>query len=163
MKQMLMGLLLAVLAVLLFACSGVEQTKTPPAVPDAPAEVAKTATRADRRQFITDSLPLDEAQAGVFWPLYEEYQQGLDPLYDRLVTMHQIYEREYGQISDERARWLLDEYLAIEAARLKLRQDFVPRFRTVLPEKKVTAYYQLENKLYALFMYEAAMKVVPLE
>ncbi|MBP7297511.1 MAG: hypothetical protein KBB56_15735, partial [Acidobacteria bacterium] len=71
--------------------------------------------------------------------------------------------REYGQISDERARWLLDEYLAIEAARLKLRQDFVPRFRAVLPEKKVTAYYQLENKLYALFMYEAAMQVVPLE
>jgi len=163
MERTMNRVLLGLVAVLLAACSGPEPVKTPPPVPDAPEEVAKTATRADRRQFISESLVLTEEQAQVFWPLYEEYQSALDPLYDRLITMNQIYEREYGQFTDERARWLVDEYLSIETARLKLRQDFLPRFRGVLPEKKVTAYYQLENKLYALFMYEAAMKVVPIE
>jgi len=141
----------------------VDPAPQPAPEPDEPAEIAKAATRADRRQFIHDSLPLNAEQAKVFWPLYEEYQQDLDPLYDRVVTMNRIYLQEYGRFTDERARWLVDEYLALEAARLKLRQDYLPRFRAVLPETKVAAYYQLENKIHALFMYEAAMDVAPME
>jgi hypothetical protein len=62
-------------------------------------------------------------------------------------------------MSDQTATKLMDEYLAIDAARLKLRQDYVPRFRKVLPEKQVARYYQLENKIQAAVNYELAAEI----
>jgi hypothetical protein len=38
---------------------------------------------------------------------------------------------------------------------------FLPKFRKVLPEKKVARYYQLENKINAVVEYELA-KQIPL-
>ncbi len=40
----------------------------------------------DHASSSTTASPLNAEQAKVFWPLYEEYQQDLDPLYDRVVT-----------------------------------------------------------------------------
>ena len=51
--------------------------------------------------------------------------------------------------------------MAIETERLKLRQDYLPRFRKVLPDIKVGRYYQLENKIHAVVAYELA-KAIPL-
>ncbi|GAG05637.1 unnamed protein product, partial [marine sediment metagenome] len=50
----------------------------------------------------------------------------------------------------------IEEYMAIETERLKLRQSYLPRFRQVLPEQKVLRYYQLENKIKAVVDYELA-------
>jgi hypothetical protein len=43
----------------------------------------------------------------------------------------------------------------------KLRQAYLPKFRKVLPETKVVRYYQIENKINAVLMYELA-KNIPL-
>jgi hypothetical protein len=62
-------------------------------------------------------------------------------------------------MSDQVAKRLVDEYLTIEAARQKLRQTYLPRFRKVLREKQVARYYQLENKVQAAVSYELAAEI----
>jgi hypothetical protein len=44
----------------------------------------------------------------------------------------------------------------IETLTLKLRKAYLPKFREVLPEVKVTRYYQIENKIQAALYYEFA-------
>ena len=42
---------------------------------------------------------------------------------------------------------------------LMIRQVFLQEIRKVMPESKVVRYYQIENKIKAVFSYELAAKI----
>jgi len=65
----------------------------------------------------------------------------------------------YQAMTDEEARKLVGEYLAIERDRVRLKQSYLPKLRQALPEKKVARYLQIENKVEAVIRYELAGKV----
>jgi hypothetical protein len=115
--------------------------------------------RADKKLLIAENLPLTEAEAKAFWPVYENYQKEMSALNDRMIKLIREYANNYQAMSDQTAKKLMDEYLAIDAARLKIRQAYVPRFRKVLREKQVARYYQLENKVQAAVNYELAAEI----
>jgi hypothetical protein len=115
--------------------------------------------RADKKLLIAENLPLTAAEAKAFWPVYDRYQQELSALNDRMIKLIKEYATNYETMSDQTAKRLMDEYLAIESARLKIRQAYVPRFRKVLREKLVARYYQLENKVQAAVGYELAAEI----
>jgi hypothetical protein len=115
--------------------------------------------RADKKLLIAENLPLTAAEAKAFWPVYDRYQQELSALNDRMIKLIKEYATNYETMSDQTAKRLMDEYLAIESARLKICQAYVPRFRKVLREKLVVRYYQLENKVQAAVGYELAAEI----
>jgi hypothetical protein len=115
--------------------------------------------RADKKLIIAENLPLTAAEAKAFWPVYDSYQQELSALNDRTIKLIKEYANNYQTMSDQTAKKLMDEYLAIDAARLKIRQAYVPRFRKVLREKQVARYYQIENKVQAMVNYELAAEI----
>ena len=78
---------------------------------------------------------------------------------ERKLTLIRIFANNFESMSDEKARILLNEYLAIDGARQKVRLDFLPKFRKILPEKKVARYYQLEQKAFAIANYELAANI----
>ena len=53
------------------------------------------------------------------------------------------------------------DYLKIERARVDMRAKFLPKFKKVLPAKKVARFYQLENKLDIAILSEMA-EAIPL-
>lgn len=68
-------------------------------------------------------------------------------------------ETYYQTMSDQMAKTLADESMAIEAERLQLRQTYLERFRKVLPEKQAARYSQLKNKVHAAVSYEFAADI----
>ena len=117
--------------------------------------------RADKKLFVAENMELNEAEAKSFWPVYERYQDELFLLRARTLKMLGDYEASYEKMTNDIAKRLLDEYLKIETLRLKLHQAYLPKFRRVLPDTKVARYYQLENKIQAVLMYELA-RTIPL-
>jgi len=115
--------------------------------------------RADKKLFIAGNMQLTEAEAKAFWPVYEEYQDELFLLRARTLKLINDYGSAYKEMTNDTAKNLLDEYMAIEAVDLKLRQTYLPKFRKVLPDAKVVRYYQIENKINAALMYEFAAKI----
>ena len=115
--------------------------------------------RADKKLFIAANMQLTEAEAKSFWPVYENYQNELFLI--RALTMKMIndYADAYEQMTNETAKDLLDEFMTIESLGLKLRQTYLTRFRDVLPDVKVVRYFQMENKINAVLMYELAAKI----
>jgi uncharacterized protein YnzC (UPF0291/DUF896 family) len=75
---------------------------------------------------------------------------------DRLLKLIQDYASNYNSMTNETAKKLLDESLAVEAERQKVRQSYLPKFRQVLPETKVARFYQVENKIQAIVNYDLA-------
>lgn len=51
------------------------------------------------------------------------------------VGLIQKYAKNYREITDEAAKKLVEDYLAIEEDRVKLKESYLPRLRQVLPEK----------------------------
>ena len=124
-------------------------------------QLVREKIKTDKKLFIAQNMNLTESEAKVFWPVYEDYQKELGKLVDKTVKLIDNYATNYETMTEEAAKGLIDGYLAIETERVTLMKSFLPKFRKVLPEKKVARYYQLENKIDAVVSYGLA-KQIPL-
>jgi hypothetical protein len=116
-------------------------------------------TRADKKLFVAENMELTEAEAKAFWPVYEQYQDELFLLRSRTAKLIKDYAEGYEKMTNDTAKKLLDELMVIEGLGPKLRQAYLPKFRKALPEIKVVRYYQIENKIYAVLLYELARNI----
>lgn len=121
--------------------------------------IVREAMQAEKKLFIAANMQLTEAEAQVFWPIYDRYQQEQQKLNERLAKLMKEYVKQHDTLSDEAAQKLLDEALAIEADRQKALRSYLLEFRKVLPVKKVARYYQLENKIQAVVNYDLAAEI----
>ena len=124
-------------------------------------QLVREKIKTDKKLFIAQNMNLTESEAKVFWPVYEDYQKELGKLVEKTVKLIDNYASNYQTMTEEAAKELINGYLAIEGERLTLMKSFLPKFRKVLPEKKVARYYQLENKIDAVVNYGLA-KQIPL-
>ena len=129
---------------------------------DKPADnmqMLREKVRADKKLFVAANMELTESEAKAFWPVYEKYQDELFLLRSRTAKLIKDYAEAYKDMSNETAKKLLDESMTIESLGVKLRNHYLPKFRQVLPEKKVARYYQIENKIQAALYYELAVEI----
>jgi hypothetical protein len=117
--------------------------------------------KADKKLLVADNMDLTESEAKGFWPVYEQYQKDLAAINQRIIKLIESYASDYraGTLTDEKAKKLVNEMVAIEQAEAGLKTSSVPKLRKVLPEKKVARYLQLENKIRAGVKYELAAGV----
>ena len=126
---------------------------------DTPADnmqLVRDKIKADKKLLVADNMKLTETEAKSFWPVYDSYQKDLGALTTRTIKLIQNYAGSYATMTNESAKDLVDESLAIESDRNKLRQTYLPKFRQTLPEIKVVRYYQIENKIQAAVNYDLA-------
>lgn len=106
--------------------------------------------------------PKTPTAGGWIWgagPVYETYQNELFLFRAHTARLIKDYAAAYEEMTDEKAKALLDELMRIDALGLKLRQTYLPKFREILPDKKVARYYQIENKIQAALNYELAVEI----
>ncbi len=114
--------------------------------------------KADKKLLVATNMELTESEAKGFWPVYEEYQKDLAAINQRTVKLIESYAADYrtNTLTDEQAKKLIDEFVAIEQAEAGLKASYVPKLSKVLPPKKVARYLQIENKIRAIVKYELA-------
>jgi hypothetical protein len=93
--------------------------------------------------------------------VYEEYQKDLHRTNERLRNLLESYAADYRNksLTDEKAKKLLDEWLAIEQDEGKRRSTFAPKVLKALPAKKAARYLQIENEYRILLRYDLATTV----
>ena len=119
-------------------------------------QLIRDAAKVNKKLIISENMNLTEEEAKNFWPVYDDYQKALSTLYDRTGKAIKDFAENYNSLSDEEAKTILEESIAIQEDKLKLQRSLLPNFNKVLPAKKVTRYYQIENKLNAILRYELA-------
>ena len=115
--------------------------------------------QAERQSIVAANLPLTDAQAKTFWPMYNEYRGELGKLGDRYVNLVLEYAKNDPTLTDVQANKMLDDFLAIQKEELKVKSAWAPKFRKALPGKVVTRFYQIENKLDTIVRYDAADQI----
>ena len=119
----------------------------------------------EKRRLVKHKMRLTEAEEKVFWPIYNSYQKDLYKIIKRLSKVVDSYDKEYGKgkLSNEVARILLNETLAIELAEVKLKQSYIPKLEKALPLVKVARYIQIETKIRAVIYHKIATKIPLIE
>jgi len=119
--------------------------------------------RADKKLLVANNMKLSEEEAKGFWPIYDAYQKDLQQVNGRLEKALKAYADAYnkGPVSNETAKKLLDEALAIEESELQLKRSYVPKLEKVLSVSKVARYLQIETKIRSAAKYELA-RIIPL-
>lgn len=117
--------------------------------------------KADKKLVVAANMQLTESEAKDFWPVYEAYQKDLAAVNKRLFSVIKSYADAYnkGPVSDEAAKKLINQAIAVEEAEVKLKRSYVPRLEKVLPGMKVARYIQIENKIRAIVRYELAAQI----
>ena len=134
------------------------------AAQDKPADnmqIMKEKVKADKKLLVASNMQLTESEAKAFWPVYEDYQKDLMGINQRIGKLIESYAADYrtNTLTDEKAKKLVDELVAIEQAEAGLKASYVPKLSKVLPMKKVARYMQVENKVRAMVKYELAGQI----
>ncbi len=146
----------AVIALLLWSLA------LPVLAQDKPAntmQLVREKIQADKKLLVAVNMDLTEKENQAFWPVYESYQKDLGLLNGRMLVLIQDFAKNYQAMSDEAAKKLVGEFLAIKGDRVTLKQSYLPKLRQALSEKKVARYLQIENKIEAVIDYELADKI----
>ena len=119
------------------------------------------AARAQRKATVGANMNLTPDEASRFWPVYDAYEKRMDSIEDRHVRELKEFAKKYNNFTDADAKKKLDEVIAIQQARLDVQKEFIPQFQAVIPQVKVTRFYQIDNKIQALIQCDIA-QLVPL-
>ena len=116
---------------------------------------------ADKKLLVASNMDLDDDEGKVFWPVYESYQKDLQAINKRIVKVVSSYADAWNNdaLTDEKAKLLLDEALAIEESEVQLRKTYAAKLSGALPDRLVARYLQIENKIRAAIRYDLAEEI----
>ncbi|HYN40833.1 MAG TPA: hypothetical protein VE129_03575 [Thermoanaerobaculia bacterium] len=128
---------------------------------DAAALVAQTRAdiQKDRNAIVGAAMDLTDAQAGPFWDLYSQYRAARKPAADRLAALLIEYAKTIDTMTDAQAAKLLTEMLSIQKQEASTKADWAAKFQAKLPGKVVARFFQVDNKLDAIIMFQLAAEV----
>jgi hypothetical protein len=119
-------------------------------------QLTRAMIAAERQAIVTQAMDLTQEEMQAFWPLYREYRVEAAKVGDRIVALIATYADAYGDLTDETADKLLTEFVSVEKQRARIKAKYLPKFKKVLPARKVARFYQLENKLDVTILSEMA-------
>ena len=124
-------------------------------------DILRDKIKADKKLLIAENLGLTESEAPKFWPVYEEYQKELATINEKLGRTVEAYANEYNAmtLTDEKAKALMNEALAVDEAELMLRRTYLDRLDGIVPAMKAVRYLQMENKIRAVIRFDLAANI----
>jgi hypothetical protein len=156
---MRMPLLLVSALIALPMTPSVAQERKPLVTLESEIEAARKLMITERKLVIAGELVLSPEEKDVFWPVYNEYLEEMRAVGDDEVRLITEFAANYQKMPEDVADRLLREHLDLQARALKIRRNYVRRFKKVLPTIKVAKLYQVENKLDAVLDYQLASQI----
>ena len=103
--------------------------------------------KTSKRAIIKESMQLDDKQAEIFWPLYNQFDVEQTKLVDEKLALIEDYAHDFLTMNDQKADQLANQALKIEDRRLALRRKYYELMKKSLPITLVVRFFQLENQI----------------
>ncbi len=110
-------------------------------------EVTRQAVESQRRVLVAGALPLTDAEADAFWPLYDAYEKERRPLDERANKLVADFLAGAASLTDAQAKAMVEEALKVDEERLRVRRSYLGRMVKAIPPRKLARFYQIDNKL----------------
>ena len=102
--------------------------------------------KAEKIAFITSELDLSPEEAQVFWPVYNQCWKESMSAHKAMMDAFGEFRGPKGDaLSEAELEKKLDAYIQANKASNQVMSDWYPKFREVLPVRKVAKLYQAEE------------------
>jgi hypothetical protein len=115
--------------------------------------------RSQKKQLIAANVPLTDAEAQKFWPVYDQYTAELVAINNDKYQLIKEYAQNYDTMTEAQADDWAQRLLKMDANVAGLRQKYWPNFRKVLPAKKAALYEQIERRAQMLIDLQIAAQI----
>ena len=131
------------------------------ALPNSEIELSILAKAAEKKAIVLSTMQLKGENKEQFGNLYDEYQvkllkQGLNH-----ASLIANYVSNYKQMTNETSDQLIIKWAELEEAELKLKKEYILKFRKFMSSADVVRYLQIENR-FKVMRRSKTMKLVPL-
>lgn len=160
MKRSVLRSLAVVLALAAPNAMALAQTETATGI-DVEKDIAllRRNLRAEKKKIIAANVPLTEAEATKFWPVYDQYALAMSKHYDEFYALIKDYAANQKTLTDAQAISMVKRWCEIQVEVAQERQKFIPKFESVIPGKKAALFLQIDRRLYALMDMQVASEV----
>jgi hypothetical protein len=115
--------------------------------------------RDKKQEIIAKNLPLSEAEAEKFWPIYEHYTNDLKQINDEKYVLPKNYAQSCGNISNHDALIYIRRSLEIDQEVQALRSMYVPVVSQVLTGKGPATFFQLDRRISMMMDIQLASQI----
>ena len=151
MKKSLFSCLVLLVAVLAANSIAFAQKETPTGVNiDTDLMLLRRDLRGDKKQLIALNLPLTEAEATKFWPVYDQYAADMAKHNDEFYGLIKNYVANQKSLTDAEAANLIKRWADIQVELTQTRVKYIPLVEKVIPARKAALFFQIDRRLYAL-------------
>jgi hypothetical protein len=110
-------------------------------------EITRAMINDKRNTALAFGMSFTDEERDAFWPLYRQYRSAMNNVGSRKLDVIIDYADHYEDMTQDKARELLDRHMIYEEQALKVKQLYIEKFRLVLPNTKVTRLMQIENRM----------------
>jgi truncated hemoglobin YjbI len=110
-------------------------------------EVTRQAIESQRRVLVAGAIPLSDAEADAFWPLFDAYEKERRPLDERANKLVADFLAGAATLTDAQAKAMVEEALQVDEGKVRLRRTWLGRMAKAIPPLKLARFYQIDNKL----------------
>jgi len=126
---------------------------------DSFVELLRSDVNTQKKAIITEVMEFTEEESAAFWPVYRNYESGLDKLGDARVALIKDYAENYETMVDEKATELMEKAFKYREDRLKLQKKYFKEFSKILSPTKAAKWAQLENQITLLIDLQIASEL----
>jgi hypothetical protein len=128
-------------------------------VTDADIQMMREDIRSQRKQIVAANLPLTEAEATKFWPVYDRYIAETVKINDVRYALIKEYAQNYASMTQEQASSITRRWLALDQQDAELRLKFVPEFEKVISQKKTAMFFQIDRRLATMIQLQLSSQI----
>ncbi len=131
------------------------------ALPNNELQLAMLAKAAQKKAVVLSTMQLKGETKEQFGKLYDEYQDRLSERGMKHMGLITNYVANYEQMTNETSDQLIIKWAELQEAELKLKKEYILKFRKFLPSAEVMRYFQIENR-FKILREAKIMKMIPL-
>jgi hypothetical protein len=128
-------------------------------VTDANIQLMRQDIRSERKKVVAANLPLTEAEAVKFWPVYDRYIAETIKVNDVRFALLKDYAKNYDATSEQQADSFIKRWLAFDQDNTQLRLKYVPEFEKVISHKKTAMFFQIDRRVSMMIELQLASQV----
>ena len=139
------------------AASGMNMTEEQ--VNDANIQLMRQDIRAERKKVVAANMPLTEAEAIKFWPVYDRYIAETIKVNDVRFALLKEYAKNHDTASEEQADSFIKRWLSFDQDNTQLRLKYIPEFEKVISHKKTAMFFQVDRRVSMMIELQLAAQV----
>ena len=126
----------------------------------AQADAKKEKIEAQKVAYINTRLAFTPAEAQIFWPLYNEYQQKRDNIRMEQKKMRKDAKENFETMTDKEIETIIDADMEFRQKELDLAKEFHKKMKAAIPMKKAALYYKAVEEFNKI-LFEQTNKLGP--